>query len=180
MASVVSERYALSLYEVAKEENLAAELLEEMRAVAGVFEQYPDCLKILTTPSIRFEEKKDVLNQVFGGRVHPYVLNFLMLITEKRRIGLIGEMADAYKELYYQEEGICEVTAVTAVALSESQAERLREKMQAVTGKKIILDNRVDRAVLGGVLLRIENKQIDASIRARLNELSRQLTQIIA
>ena len=90
LASIVSERYALSLYEVAKAEGLAEQFLEELRGVAGVFEEYPDYLKVLVIPSIAFEEKKTSLNEVFAGRVHPYMLNFLMLITEKGRVGAIA------------------------------------------------------------------------------------------
>lgn len=180
MASVVSERYALSLYEVAKGENLVPQLFDELETISRVFEEYPDYLKILTTPSIAFGEKKTVLSTVFEGRVHPYLLNFLMLLTEKNRIGLIGEMATAYRDMYYLEEGICEVTAVTAVPLSDDLFEKLKQKMTSVTGKRIILKNKVDPRLLGGVLVRIENNQIDDTVKRRLDELARQLTQTIA
>lgn len=180
MATVVSERYALSLYEVAKSEELAARLFDEMEAVSKIFEQYPDYLKILTTPAIPFAEKKGVLSQVFEGRVHGYMLNFLMLLTEKNRIGLLQEMAQAYKNLYYFDEGICEVTAVTAVPLMGDLFEKLKDKMTRVTGKRILLQNKVDASLLGGVLVRIENNQIDDTIKRRLDELARQLNQTIA
>lgn len=180
MATVVSERYALSLYEVAKAENLASEMCDELSAVSELFVQYPDYLKVLTTPSIGFPEKRKTVETVFEGRVHPYLLNFLLLLTEKRRIGMIHEMAEAYRDLYYLEAGICAVTAVTAVALDPDQMEKLKQKMAQVTGKQIVLKNQVDGSVLGGVLVRIENKQIDDTIKTRLNDLAIKLGQIIA
>lgn len=180
VASIVSERYALSLYEVAKAEGLAERFLRELQAVAQIFGEYPEYLKVLVIPSIAFEQKQVSLREVFSDRVHPYVLNFLMLITEKRRIGALAEMAEAYKELYYFEEGICEVVAITAAPITAEQLKQLKQKMESVTGKKVVLQNRVDPSVIGGVMVRIENKQIDATIKTRLSELAAQLSQTIA
>ena len=180
MTTVVSERYALSLYEVAKAENIAPEMYEALQTVSDLFETYPDYLKVLTTPSIGLPDKQKTVRAVFEGRVHPYLLNFLLLLTEKRRIGLIHEMAEAYRDLYYLEAGICAVTAVTAIPLDEVQMEKLKNKMAGVTGKQIVLKNQVDPSVLGGVLVRVENKQIDDTIKNRLNELTTRLGQIIA
>lgn len=180
MAEIVSERYALSLYEVAKAENKAAALLEELEAVVQVFADNPDLMKVLKTPSIGFPEKKDTLDKVFSGRIDAYLLNFLMLITEKRRIGLLPEMAEAYKQQYYFEEGICEVRAVTAAPMSAELTEKLKEKMCSVTGKKVVLKTKVDASILGGIVVKVDNKQIDTSVRTRLQELAQQLTQTIA
>ncbi len=81
MASIVSERYALSLYEVAKECGQVERFSEELAQAAAVFEDYPDYLKLLTTPSIPLPEKQETLKKVFGGKAHDYVLNFLLLLT---------------------------------------------------------------------------------------------------
>lgn len=180
MATVVSERYALSLYEVAKQENCAAEMYEALAGVSDIFAQYPNYLKVLTTPSIGFADKKQSIIDVFEGKVHPYLLNFLLLLTEKHRIGMIHDMAQAYRDFYYLDEGICAVTAVTAIALDENQMNELKNKMTRLTGKQIVLKNQVDPQILGGVLVRIENKQMDDTLQTRLNEMAAQLSQIIA
>jgi F-type H+-transporting ATPase subunit delta len=180
VASLVGERYALSLYEIAKDENIASQMLEELKAVAQVFRTYPDYLKLLGTPAIPKEDKHETLNQVFQGRVHPYLLNFLMLITDKCRVGEIFQMEQAYKEQLYLDQGICEVVAVTAVPLDAETSKRLQKKMCAVTGKKVDLVNQVDPSILGGVIVKVENKQIDASVKNRLSELADSLTQTIA
>ena len=172
MAEIVSERYALSLYEVAKEEKKTAELLEELEAVTQVFADNPDLMKVLKTPSIQFSEKKDTLQNVFGGRIDPYLLNFLMLITEKRRIGLLPEMTEAYKQQYYFEEGICEVHATTAAPMSAELTEKLKAKMCSVTGKKVVLKTKVDPSILGGIVVKVDNKQIDTSVKTRLQAVS--------
>ena len=164
MAEIVSERYALSLYEVAKEEKKTAGLLEELEAVTQVFADNPDLMKVLKTPSIQFSEKKDTLQNVFGGRIDPYLLNFLMLITEKRRIGLLPEMTEAYKQQYYFEEGICEVRATTAAPMSAELTEKLKAKMCSVTARRWS-QNQGRSFHPGGIVVKVDNKQIDTSVK---------------
>lgn len=180
MADIVSERYALSLYEVAQADGKEKDYLDELTAVCAAFAREPDFLKVLKTPSIALEDKKTVLRNVFDGRIEPYLLNFLMLITEKSRVGLIADMCAAYKEQYYFENGIVEVQAVTAKPMSQALSEKLREKMCRVTGKKVVLETSVDENLLGGVVVKVNNEQFDTSLRAKLDELAQQLTKTIA
>lgn len=81
MADMVSERYALSLYEVAQDEKQEKLYLDQLTEVCAAFDSEPDFLKMLTTPSIAAEDKQKVLKTVFEGRIEPFLLNFLMLVT---------------------------------------------------------------------------------------------------
>ena len=135
MADMVSERYALSLYEVAQDEKQEKLYLDQLTEVCAAFDSEPDFLKMLTTPSIAAEDKQKVLKTVFEGRIEPFLLNFLMLVTDKGRIGLIHEMCQAYKEQYYFENGIVEVLAVTAVPMSAALTDKLRGKMDKAAQK---------------------------------------------
>ena len=180
MADIVSERYALSLYEVAGDEKKEKTYLDELSAVCEVFRREPDFLKMLLTPSIGLEDKQKVLRTVFEGRIEPFLLNFLMLITEKGRVGLIEHMYQAYKEQYYFENGIVEVRAITAKPMSEALTEKLKAKMSAVTGKQVVLETSVDESILGGIVVKLGNEQFDTSLRTRLSELAARLTNTIA
>lgn len=175
VASVVSERYAVSLYEIACGEKLEEQILGELTAIRDVFAQNQNYLKILTAPSILFTTKKNSLREAFEGRVHEYVLNFLMLLTEKRRISAFAEIVQAYKDSYYWEQGICEVTATTASEMDAAQQTALTKKMEAVTGKKILLTNVVEASIVGGIKIRLENRQIDSTVGTRLAEIARQI-----
>ena len=140
MAVLVSERYALSVYEVASDEKKEKAYLDELTAVCQAFKREPDFLKMLTTPSIALEDKQSVLRKVFEGRIETFLLNFLMLITEKGRVGLIHDMREAYKEHCYFENGIVEVRAITAKPMSAALTEKLKAKMSAVTGKQVVVE----------------------------------------
>ncbi len=180
MASIVSERYALSLYEVAKEDKRVQPMFEELEGVCGIFRDNPELMKLLKTPSIQIEEKREMLRKIFDGQIDRCLLNFLMLITEKQRIGLLYEMAEAYKQQYYFEEGICEVCATTAAPMDTALSDKLKEKMCSVTGKKVVLKTKIDPSILGGIVVRVDDKQIDTSVKTRLQELAQKLTQTIA
>lgn len=180
MADIVSERYALSLYEVAAEGDKQKQFLDELTAVCKVFAHEPDFLKMLLTPSIAVEDKHKVLRAAFEGSIETYLLNFLLLITDKRRIGLIHEMRQAYKEQYYFDNGIVEVRAITAKPMSAALTEKLKAKMSAVTGKQVVLETSVDESILGGIVVKLGNEQFDTSLRTRLNEIASRLTNTIA
>ena len=162
MADMVSERYALSLYEVAQDEKQEKLYLDQLTEVCAAFDSEPDFLKMLTA--------------VFEGRIEPFLLNFLMLVTDKGRIGLIHEMCQAYKEQYYFENGIVEVLAVTAVPMSAALTDKLRGRMEQVTGKKGELKCSVDPSIMGGIVVKVNNEQFDTSLRTRLEELAARLT----
>lgn len=180
MAAIVNERYAQALYELAQEEGRIAEMLEELTVVADAARQNPELLILLQTPSVPLHNKIEVIKSVFGGAVSENLLNFLMLITEKRRTDGLFEMQDAYKKRYFSDQGICEVTAITAVALDSALETKLVDKLGQITGKKIVLHSKVDPSIMGGVILNLGSEQIDTSVRTRLNELAQKMTQIIA
>lgn len=180
MATIVEERYALALYELAREENKVAQMLEQLTLVRQAVQQAPEFLKMLQAPSIPLEDKKKVLQSVFDGKIDAYLLNFLMLITEKRRAGNFLGMQEAFKQRYYAEENICEVTAITAVPLAQDLQKKLLDKLEKTTGKKVILQTKVNASILGGIVLKLGNDQIDTSIKTRLIEIAQKMTQIIA
>ena len=160
--------YGSALYDLAVEEQCTAELLAELNVLRESFRQEPDFVYLLATPSLSKEERCGILDSGFRGKLHPYVLNFLKLLTEKGYIRLFRECCGCYREAYNLDHGILEVRAVTAVALNESQRARLTAKLAGVTGKKICLIERVDPGCLGGVRLDFDGKRLDDTVANQL------------
>ena len=107
------------------------------------------------------------------GQVHPYVLNFCKILLEK---GLLHEFSDcvkAYRARYLQDNGIVEASVTTAVPLDDGQRKKLMEKLSAMTGKQIVLKERLDPAVLGGVRLEMDGKRYDNTVQSRLTAIHR-------
>ena len=160
--------YGESLYELAKDENLAAEINAQLKVLKNCFQQESSFITLLSTPSLTKAERCQILDDSFRGTVHAYVLNFLKILTEKGYMRHFSDCCDAYAALYNQDNGILPVTAVTAVALSGEQAEKLTTKLTAITGKHVELINRIDPSCLGGVRLDYDGQRLDDTVSHRM------------
>ena len=124
------------------------------------------------------EEKLSLADKAFGS-LHFSVCNLVKILSERHSVRAFSEVYTTYLALYNEHMGIEEVEAVTAVPMSESQLAALKAKLVAETGKKIIIKNTVDPTILGGVKLRYAGKQIDGSVKTRLDAFSESLKNII-
>ena len=163
--------YGQSLYELAREEGLAQSILEQLKVLRESFRQEPDFIRLLSSPNLTKAERCQILDDSFRGSVHPYLLNFMKILTEKNYIRYFSDCCDAYTDRYNQDNGILSVTAVTAVALSDAQTERLTEKLTKITGKHIALSNRIDPSCLGGVRLDYDGQRLDDTVSHRLSNI---------
>ena len=171
--------YGQSLYALAKDEGLEEQLLGELSVLAEAFDETPAFLKLLTSHNIPLQERIGILEESFRDKVHSYVLNFLKLLTEKNHIRHFPACCKAFRAQYNADRGVLEVRVLSAVDLREDQKTRLMEKLSAITGKKILLDCRVDSGVLGGVLLRYDGCQIDGTVQGRLAVMEKQLKNTV-
>ena len=163
--------YGQAFYTLAKDENCERQILEELSTLDESFSDAPEYLRLLSAPNLSKEERCGVLDSAFRGKVHPYVLNFLKILTEKGYIRQFSECCEVCRELYDKDNDILRVTAVSAVPLSAQQTQRLTEKLSGMTGKNIALVSRVDPAVLGGMRLDYDGKRIDDTVAHRLDTL---------
>lgn len=163
--------YGSSLYELAKEEQLTEEIYEQLRQVIGIFDQ-TDYWRFLSLQSIAKQERCSALDEALGGKVQPYLLSFLKILCENEIISQLKGCAKEYRRRYNEDHDIVEVCAVTAVELAEPLKKKLREKLQTVLGKTVELTGRVDPACVGGVLLELPGRQLDGTVRHRLDALA--------
>lgn len=161
--------YAQGLYALAKEESLTEIILEELKVLCQSFDQTPEFLQLLAAPNVSKQARTEILDESFRGKVQPYVLNFLKILTEKGYIRHFSDCCNAYREQYNADHGILVVKAVSAVALSDAQKAQLTRKLQIMTGKTVELSCRVDPAVLGGIRLDYDGKQVDGTVKSRLD-----------
>ena len=161
--------YGESLYELAKDENLTAEIGAQLKVLKESFRQEPDFVKLLATPSLTKAERCKILDDSFRGTVHAYVLNFLKILTEKGYMRHFSDCCDAFADLYNRDNGILPVTAVTAVAMTDAQIGKLTEKLSRITGKHVELHNRIDPSCLGGVRLDYDGQRLDDTVSHRMD-----------
>ncbi len=165
----VGSVYGEALYSLALEEGFGYRIGEELSILAQSFRAEPDFIRLLRTPNLSVQERCNILDDSFRNHVHPYVLNFLKILTEKGYMQYFFDCCKAYEECYNRDNGILPVTAITAVSLNPAQAQKLTDKLCQITGKQVKLLNRVDPAVLGGVRLDYDGKRLDDTVSHRLD-----------
>ena len=162
--------YGLALYDLAKSEGLTEQILKELEVLRQSFAEEPEFLKLLSTPALTKQERCNILDDSFRGKLQPYLLNFLKILTEKGYIRHFSHCCDAYREIYNRDNGIVPVTAVTAVAMTADQQKRLTAKLEALTGKTVDLRCRTEASCLGGVRLDYDGKRLDDTVAHRLDD----------
>ena len=175
----VGSVYGQALYDLAKSEDLSGAILQELSVLEESFSQSPDFLRLLAAQSITKQERCTILDDSFRGKLHPYVLNFLKILTEKGHIRHFSDCCMAYRDMYYQDQGILLVEAVTASPLTIEQTERLTQKLVSVTGKQVELQVKVDPNCLGGICLTYDGKQVDGTVKGRLEVMEKQLKNTV-
>ncbi len=165
----VGNVYGESLYELAREENLSKLIGEQLTALQLSFRQEPGFVRLLSSPNLTKAERCQILDDSFRGKVHSYLLNFLKILTEKNYMRYFSDCCDAYTQHFDQDNGILRVNAVSAVALSAEQTDKLTQKLTRITGKEVVLQNRIDPAVLGGIRLDYDGQRLDDTVSNRLD-----------
>ncbi|KIL78664.1 ATP synthase delta chain [Bacillus badius] len=173
--SVVAKRYALALFEIAKEHQQLQEIGEELQVVKAVFEENKGLLPLLESPKLTIEEKQALVKNAFS-EASIYVANLLMLLIERHREGDITAVADAYVNLANEEQGLAEATVESVRPLTEEETHQISIKFAKKVGKQALkINNIVNPQLLGGLKVRIGNRIFDGSLRGKLNRLEQQL-----
>lgn len=175
MINNYASEYGTALYKLACEENAQKEIFEDLSGVAKVFEDNPELKRLLSNPRLSAEERAQTVEDIFGGRANRYLVNMLKILAEKRIFHIVPKCRVEYEKLYCEANGILAVTATSAVELSESQKQRLIQKLSEKTGSKILLTCKVDKACLGGIRLEYGGKRFDASVKNKLEAMKKSL-----
>ena len=175
----VGNVYGESLYELAKEENLTSLIGDQLHVLQEAFRQEPDFIRLLSSPNLTKSERCQVLDDSFRGKVHSYLLNFLKILTEKGYMRYFSDCCDAFTAHYDQDNGILRVDAVSAVALTAEQSDKLTQKLSRITGKAIALRNRIDPRVLGGIRLDSDGQRLDDTVSHRLHAIRNVLNKTV-
>ncbi len=172
---VAARRYAQAAFEIARDGNTLDRWLSDLKTLNGLFGT-PDVVSLLESPKITEEDQRRIVDRVVPqGVVSELALNLLLLLVRRRRLASLPRILEIYQELYNSEKGIVVAEVTTAVALDDEHKRRVTEQLSRITGKTIELRLREDPAILGGMITRIGDQVIDASVATRLAELGERL-----
>lgn len=172
----IAQVYARSLFEVAKDAGHLDEVREQLGLLADAMEDNRELSVFFFSPYFSTEEKKDGLGRVVTD-ADPALANFLELMVENHRMPAIFRVRRELDRLWEEENKLLPVQITSAVVLDPAQVERIGREIGEQTGRKVQLTSSVDPDVLGGIVLRVGNSILDASIRTRLDNLRKQVAK---
>jgi ATP synthase F1 delta subunit len=172
----IAQVYSRSLFEVAKEQDKLDEIREELGQFADALDQDHDLQVFLFSPYFSTQEKKQGLERVLDG-AEPAFENFLELLIEKHRMPVLFRIRRQYEALWQDEHKLLPVTITSAVELDPQTVENIKERIHEQTDRTVELTSQVDPDILGGIVLRVGNNILDASIKNRLETLRRQVAK---
>jgi F-type H+-transporting ATPase subunit delta len=172
----IAQVYARSLFEVAKENDELDEIHEQLGEFADVLAENRDLQVFFFSPYFSSQEKKDGVEKVVDGGNEHFV-NFLQLIAERHRMPAVFRMRREFDAMWREENKLLEVRITSAIDLDEELVKSIGKRIEEQTGKTIDLDANVDPDVLGGLVLRVGNMVMDASVRGRLERLRKEVAR---
>jgi F-type H+-transporting ATPase subunit delta len=167
--------YAQSLLELADEQNQTETIDQELGQLSEIIAQNPVFGAYLADPGISYEDRSRVLKEVFAGKVSPLLWNFLGVLNDKGRLKHLSEIAGAFDDLLDEKLGKIEVDVTVAQKLTPEQLDEVRQSVSRALKKDAVVHQYVDDSIIGGMVLRVQDRLIDASVAAQLRALRSQL-----
>jgi F-type H+-transporting ATPase subunit delta len=172
----LAQVYARSLFEVAREQDKLDLLREQLGEFADAVDQHRQLAIFFFSPYFSSNEKQAALARVLDG-ADPTLMNFLRVLIENHRMPVIFRIRQEYERLWKEENRLLAVEITSAIELDRATTESLGEAIGERAGRRVTLSAKVDPDILGGIVLRVGNSILDASIRNRLEQLRRQVAQ---
>ncbi len=176
--SNINVRYAKALFLLAKEKDILDEIKSDIELVLNLFLQTADFKLIFQHPLLEQSAKKKIVSQLFGHKVNKYFLMFLELVIRNKREMFIQDICRNFIDLYRKEFKIKSAVLTTAYPINENERQKIRNTLELKFDANIELSEKVDSELIGGFVIQIDEKQIDISVKKRLQEIKHKLLEI--
>lgn len=178
MAKLVVKRYATALFDLAVSLGALKEYEEEVKVMIRSLEETPDFMAVLNDHKVTKEDKSKLVQSIFEGKVQDPIVGLLDLMVKKGRQAEILEVLKAFLERVKAQSGITKVIVTSAITLNDEQKNTLIQKLEASTQSKVELETIVDASIIAGLVVRVGDKVVDASIKGEMQTLKKQLSEI--
>ena len=175
----ITTPYAEAFLQVAEARKEVDQVVDQAKAVLALWKDCPDLRGAMTSPVLEAESKKAALEKLFAGQLTPSFLNLLKLLADRQRIGVLDAVLERLIELYREQRNIALATVTSASELSEEQQAALQKKIQAVAETdKLEINLKIDPDLIGGFVVNVVSKVIDASLAGQVRRLGLALAKV--
>ncbi len=176
----ISYRYANSFFQLAEEKKLLKKFADDIELIFNTLYQSRELRSILRNPVIKLKDKKNLLSKIFGSKIRKETSEFLDFIVEKNREDIIMEIMKEFLNLRDNKEGIVRTGITSSVDLTDSVKKDLVSKLEKRTGKKVKPEYYVDKNLIGGFIVKIDDTMLDASVKHQLDLLRKKFSEEIS
>jgi F-type H+-transporting ATPase subunit delta len=169
--SPAARRYAIALLELAVEKNTLEIVKKDLELIKETLKNNRELMILTQSPVVKSDDKREILKKVFGSRISEQSMNFIEVLSANNREGLLLDTTLVFDELYKKFNNIIAASITSAGVLSSKSREAIITAIKASTNSQIELTESVDSSLIGGFVLQIEDKLLDASISGKLKEI---------
>lgn len=171
----VAQRYAKSLISLALERDVLEQVKDDMQTIKSVCEESRDFSNMLKSPIVKPDKKKTILNEIFSKEVSELSMMFINIVTEKKRESMLGAIAESFIMLYNESKNIVTASVTTAAAITDDIRTQVLAQLKSVVGDaNIKVEERVNKSLIGGFVLRVGDREFNASVSNKLQKLKRE------
>ena len=167
----VASRYAKSFIDLTIQQGVLEQAYADMKLIADVCKSNHDFVVFLKSPIIKTDKKQTVLKEVFSSKLNKVTDAYIQLITDKKRELYIAEIANEFINQYKEKKKILTAVVVTASGIDDATRKKVMELVKGETKSEVVLEEKIDKNIIGGFIIRVGDKQVDASIARKLNNL---------
>lgn len=170
--------YATALFELAKEENKLDEFELQVKEVIEIIGENSEFMELLLHPKITIDEKLQLIDRVFTGNVIEEITGILTIIVKKGRQNVLLDILKLFLQMVDEDRGLIKATIRSAVELNNEQLAQIKVNLERATSKDVEIHTEIDQALIGGMIIRVGDHVVDASISGRLQTLKEGLTNL--
>ena len=175
----ITTPYAEAFLQVTESRNEVDQIVDQSKSLLELWDQSPEFSDAMSSPVLEIESKKKVLEKIFAKEVSPSLMNLLKLLADRQRIGYLNSVLERLLELYREQRNIALATVTSATSLTEDQQEKILKTVQSVAGTdNLELDLKVDPNLIGGFIINVGSKVIDASLSGQVRRLGLALAKV--
>ncbi|MCS5699451.1 ATP synthase F1 subunit delta [Cyanobium sp. FGCU-52] len=179
LLNAITTPYAEAFLQVVGTDGSADAVVQEARNLLALWHESPELREAMASPVLEVSAKKAALTKLFEGKVSPSLLNLLKLLADRQRIGYLDAVLERVLDLYREQNDIALATVTSAAALSDEQKQSLTEKVKSVAGTdKVEIDTKIDPSLIGGFVLKVGSRVIDASLSGQVRRLGLALAKV--
>jgi F-type H+-transporting ATPase subunit delta len=173
----IAKKYSNALISGANDEDKAAKVYEDLLFIEETINTNPNLQNVLLNPVISISDKKDIVNKLFRLHIDTLSLDFVVLLIENNRLDIFNEVVNQYINTYNIQNNIAKPTIISAIELDKNQKNRIIDKLANKLTKKIVPNFQINPDIIGGLVIEIDDKTVDFSLKTKFDNMKKQLTK---